>query len=925
MRILFLTMSVFSLACAGQQQNFPMTEMGSVKSLVPVQKQPLVRRPSTDAPRRGSVILVPKEIDIGTSDIRSLRPTAPELVKKCDKDVLLFENGISGVQPESIIKQTGISCANLSSGNQVTPLGNISTVLDSITKWMTYLKTKSEVDLKHFSETDRGIIQAVTQHALSDNKPNPQSAENFFPRLNPETVRLMFTLSNLVYYNKYDRQFTPNYISTSYDKKMGDLKGKIVALNTRLGNLKRFRDRLYEIFGSDIIRYVEQRRIESQEIRDQKHQRVDSSQGKHSQAFGLHSETEGHVDFSQQFGGSSKSEGLSRGQDQGQTEAQRTETMDIQVKNLAPDILRAQAENFNRSITDGQIKIDNPDTATLYEIEGKLGMIETKIKHELIDIERTLKILADPVARDYWVKVEQVFNRQLEGFSPIDIMYRSLTPYKKSWIGSGIAKSKSRDSSNLGEKEVSGVILYRNSEPDDSDKNVDQLIIAFSGSNSEEDWLHNFNTKRSQGRADHSLAVGYRVHEGIMDSLEETLNYMGTNFKKWFHDYIQTHPIKPNGKIPTLRIAVTGHSLGGGLAMLTALLIKDQIAPVYEGRINIDVVVYTFGAPPIFAKDFAQKAEDRLGKQNIIRVWNEGDPVSTFSIVLKNQKVFKRSLLMTLLGYAHIGTSIPLVDRDGIASTWDKLNPWSNHSSDRYANLLATNWEDLLNRKAREINTYLRSRDLLKSTILISALNDMGTFLRGRDTAILPLKPFLVGDILAMLRDTQEKFSQQPQGENTLQNYEQIRDTRYSEGKKSDPKLAGADTKQLSYKHKLPTGENVPMVIDRSTSCSKNNIVKSTKINPAQMNPLDLDELSCGCCLAKNFFVSADSSLTSKLRGLFGKRISTVEKVYNHCSSYCTPLVGTVFSDMKRANTMEIADLMDRMRLGDMWRTKKLK
>ncbi len=930
MRILFLALSVFSLAHAEpqveqQQQSFSMTEMGSERSLVPTQKQQLVRRPSTDKPRRGSVILVPKEMEVGTSDIRSLRPTAPELVKLCDKEVLLFEKGISGVRPESITKQAGVSCAKLSSGSQVIPLGNTTTVLDSITKWITYLRTKSEADLRRFSETDRGIIQAVTQYALSDNKSNPQGAENFFPRLNPKTVRLMFTLSNLVYYNKGDRHFTPNYVSTSYKQKMEALNGRVIALEKRLDNLKLFRQKLSTLFGDDIIRYVEQRRIESQETRDQKHQRADSSQGKHSQTFGLHSKTEGEVDFSQQFGGSSKSEGLSRGQDQGQTEVQQTETMDVQVKNLAPDVLRAQAENFNKLVADDQTRIDNPTTATLNEIEGNLGMIEGKIKHELIDIGRTLSILADPVAGDYWVKVDQVFDRQLEGFSPVDIMYRSLTPYKKPWLGSGVAKSKSRDSSNLGDKEVSGVILYRDSEPADSDKNVDQLIIAFSGSNSEEDWLHNFNVKRSQGRANHSLAVGYRVHEGIMDSLDETLDYMGTNLKKWFRDYIQAHPIKQNGEIPTLRIAVTGHSLGGGLAMMMALLIKDQIAPVYEGRINIDVVVYTFGAPPIFDKDFAQKAEDRLGKQNVIRVWNEGDPVSTFSIVLKNEKVFKRSLLMTLLGYAHIGTSIPLVDREGIASFWDKFDPWKNHLTDRYANLLATNWEDLLNKKAHEINTYLKSRDLLKSTILISALDDMGRFLRGRETAILPLKPFLVGDILAMLRDTQERFSQKSQGENTIQNYEQIRDTRYSEGKKSDPKLVGADTKQLSYKHELPTGQNVPMVIDRSTSCSQSSIVKSTKIDPARMHPLDVAELSCGCCLAKNFFVSADSSLTSKLRGVFGKRISTVEQVYNHCSSYCKPLGGIVFSDPKRANTVEIGDLMDRMRLGDKWRAKKLK
>lgn len=929
MRILFLSLLMSSLVLADQEQSIlpyqPEKTRRATVSIPPQKKQVAQYQPhDLTQVRRKSVVLVPKEVEVGTSDIRTLRPSNPEVVKRCNKDVLLFENGISGVNPGAITTQSGISCANLSSGNQVIPLGDISTVLSSINKWTTYLKTKSEAELRNFSETDRGIVQAVTNFALSDKKIPTQGMANFFPRVDPQTVRLMFDLSYLTYYNKEDRKFTPNYVSTPYEQEMLKLKGRVAALEKRLHNLTQFRLDLARIFGSDVIRYVEQRRIESQETRDQQHQRVDTTQGEYDQRFGLHSDTKDKVAFDQQFGGGSKSSGLSRGKDQGQTDVQRTETMDIKVKNLAPEVLRAQAENFNRLVADDETKIENPSTATLNDIEGRIGIVEGKIKYELVEARRSVTILSDPVAGDYWVKVERVFSRELEGFTPVDILYRNLTSYKKSWFGSGIAKSKSRESSDLGNKEVSGVVLYRDAEVSDNTKNVDQLIIAFSGSNSEQDWLHNFNVKRSQGQANHSLAVGYRVHQGIMDSLDETLDYMGTNLKKWFRDYTQSHPVT-NGQIPTLRIAVTGHSLGGGLAMLMALLIKDQIAPVYQGKINIDVVVYTFGAPPIFDKNFSQKAEDRLGKHNVIRVWNEGDPVSTLSIVLKNEKVFKRSLLMTLLGYAHIGTSIPLVDRDGIASFWDKFNPWSNHVADRYANLLATNWDQLVNRKASDIYKLLQSKDLLKTNILLTALDDIGRFLRGRDTAVLPLKPFLVGDILAMLRDTSDRFNQQNPSDNTIRNYESIRDTRYSEGKKSAPKLAGADTKALTYAHELPTGQKVKMKVDRSTSCSTKDIVKSTGINPQQLDGLDVSELSCGCCLSKNFFVSADASLTSKLRGLFGKRISTVDQVYKHCSRYCSPLEGTVFTDAKKANVIEIGDLMDRMGLGDMWRAKKLK
>ena len=784
--------------------------------------------------------------------------------------------------------------------------------------------------MSRFSETNRGVVEAITQYAASHPMDGSRkSIQDFFPRVDPQTVRLMFDLSYLTYYDKSDRSFTPNYVSTPYEQQLLKVKGRVAALERRLRNITQFNLDLNRVFGSDVIRYVEQRRIESQEDSDRRHQGSSAMEGRYDQKFGLHSGgTDGRVDFDQTHGGGSKNSGVSMGQDRGRTDVQRTETMDMKVRNLTPDLLREQAVNFNRLVADDETKIADPNNTTLNEIEGRVGIVEGKIKYELVEARRAVEILSDPIAGEYWVKVERVFSRELEGFTPVDILYRSLTKYKKPFFGAGIAAAKRNKGSDLGGKEVSGVILYRDAEPTDSTKNTDQLIISFSGSNSEEDWLHNFDAGRSQGKANHSLAVGYRVHQGIMNSLNESLDYMGTNLKGWFKNYVKSHPVGSDGKIPTLRIAVTGHSLGGGLAMLMALLIKDQIAPVYEGRINIDVVVYTFGAPPIFDKDFAQKAEDRLGKRNVIRVWNEGDPVSTMSIVFKNEKIFKRSLLMTLLGYAHIGTSIPLVDREGLASFWDKLNPWSNHVADRYANLLATNWKDLTNKKAREVYEYLTSRDLLKIGMLRSSLDDMGQFVRNRNDAAMPLQPFLVGDIVEMMRDTDAKFQPnngQSGNANTIQNYDSVRDTRYSEGKKAAPKLAGAEEKGLTYSHELQTGQKIPMKLNRSTSCSAKDIVKTVGLNPNQFDPRDIDELSCGCCLAKNFFVSADSSLTSKFRSLFGKRISTVDQVYKHCSARCSPLVGTIFADKNKANVMEIGDLMDRMGLGDMWRAKKLK
>jgi hypothetical protein len=65
-------------------------------------------------------------------------------------------------------------------------------------------------------------------------------------------------------------------------------------------------------------------------------------------------------------------------------------------------------------------------------------------------------------------------------------------------------------------------------------------------------------------------------------------------------------------------ILVTGHSLGGALASLTALHLKSL-------NFGIPIKLITVGSPRVFATKSANVAEDIIGRENILRIWRKGD------------------------------------------------------------------------------------------------------------------------------------------------------------------------------------------------------------------------------------------------------------------------------------------------------------
>ncbi len=130
--------------------------------------------------------------------------------------------------------------------------------------------------------------------------------------------------------------------------------------------------------------------------------------------------------------------------------------------------------------------------------------------------------------------------------------------------------------------------------------NQNHIIITFCGSESSADWLTNFISIIDPGPFPNTF-----VHEGFQDAIFPVVIKIALTLQKYNPDQNKS-------------IWITGHSLGGALAVLLgAMLIEDDF-PV-QG-------IYTFGAPRVGDPNFAQSLDQKINGI-FYRVVNEGDIV----------------------------------------------------------------------------------------------------------------------------------------------------------------------------------------------------------------------------------------------------------------------------------------------------------
>jgi triacylglycerol lipase len=157
-------------------------------------------------------------------------------------------------------------------------------------------------------------------------------------------------------------------------------------------------------------------------------------------------------------------------------------------------------------------------------------------------------------------------------------------------------------------------------------KHSDYIAVAFRGTDEAADWLDNVN----------AFAIDYpfgKVHRGFQSALRDIWPQMKTAIR-------DEQPKKRR-----LPIWITGHSLGGALAVLAAsqMVVGDE--PFYG--------VYTFGQP-------------RVGDREFGRVYNVEAGWKTFRF--QNNADIVTRVPARLMGYSHVGRFVYIDDNKKVSA-----------------------------------------------------------------------------------------------------------------------------------------------------------------------------------------------------------------------------------------------------------------
>ena len=207
------------------------------------------------------------------------------------------------------------------------------------------------------------------------------------------------------------------------------------------------------------------------------------------------------------------------------------------------------------------------------------------------------------------------------------------------------------------------------------------LIIAFKGSSAPEDFLQDAKFAMSLfNRADIDHDPVVKVHTGFLEDFNAIKDAVIGQVRSYY-----------TGSRPVPGVFITGHSLGGALAILCALECWRQALPVSA--------VYTFGQPRVGNAAFAALFD----RTRMINAASLRD--ITFRVVNQNDIVPRTPGL--LLGYRHCGTELFLPAELGTGGTSWQLNP----------GLWLRAWSDLLGlyRAWRERRDVLVSEHFLPS------------------------------------------------------------------------------------------------------------------------------------------------------------------------------------------------------------------
>ncbi|MBP0001830.1 MAG: lipase family protein [Cyanobacteria bacterium SID2] len=160
---------------------------------------------------------------------------------------------------------------------------------------------------------------------------------------------------------------------------------------------------------------------------------------------------------------------------------------------------------------------------------------------------------------------------------------------------------------------------------------IDRHVIVFRGTQEVDEWIANLNAKQTYYKF-YDLNPG-KVHEGFYEIYNGALSEQTRNLVSQLD--------------PNLPCYITGHSLGGALALLAALDIVETF-PERQSQIRM----YNYGTPRVGNPVFAQYYSDRV--PNSYRIINIADVTPTLPPTILGKEV-----------YLHVGQEWSFLNQTG--------------------------------------------------------------------------------------------------------------------------------------------------------------------------------------------------------------------------------------------------------------------